>query len=304
MKRIKLGTRTSKLALWQAQLVVEKLAAAGYDAQIVPIETTGDRRRDVPLADIGGKGLFVKEIEEALERRDIDIAVHSLKDVPSLIDDRFALAAYVERADPRDAWISRDSVEIERLPRASRVGTSSPRRRAQILARRPDLDVVGIRGNVDTRLEKIRIGEFSATILAAAGLGRLGRQSEATRFLERTEMIPAAGQGIVAVEVLAEREDIADAVALIDDPHARAEALVERGVLQRFNTLLDCYSCIAVNATLVGDEMTVYSFVSDFDGTRSIRLEHTGSPEDLADAVYCDLAGGGAIELLSQRKAP
>lgn len=301
MKRIRLGTRSSTLALWQAHLVAEKLSATGCEVEIVEIETSGDRRRDVPLAEIGGKGLFVKEIEEALIRRDIDVAVHSLKDVPSLIDERFTLAAFVERADPRDAWISRDGVDIDALPPGSRVGTSSPRRRAQLLARRPDLDVVGIRGNVDTRLEKIRSGEFSATLLAAAGLGRLGRQSEATRFLEATEMIPAAGQGIVAVEILAARSEVAELAALIDDPFARAEAITERGVLQRFETLLDCYSCIAVNASLVGDEMRVYSFVSDFDGRNPIRLEHTGPAEDLVDAVYCDLIEHGAMELLVPR---
>lgn len=298
--KIRLGSRGSKLALWQAQLVAHKLAAVGCEVEIVEITTTGDRRTDVSLAEIGGKGLFVKEIEEGLLRREIDIAVHSLKDVPSLIDDRFSLAAFVERADPRDAWISRDGSSIFELPPGSRVGTSSPRRRAQILARRGDLEIVPIRGNVDTRLEKIRSGEFEATLLAAAGLARLGRQSEATRFLDRSEMVPAAGQGIVTVEVLADRDELAPIVALLDDTHVRTEALTERSILQRFGTLLDCYSCIAINAALVGDEMTVHSFVSDLEATRVIRLEHRGAHDDLIDAVHVDLISHGALELLEE----
>jgi hydroxymethylbilane synthase len=298
--KIRLGTRASKLALWQAHMVAHKLDSVGCQVDIVSISTTGDRRTDVSLAEIGGKALFVKEIEEALLNREIDIAVHSLKDVPSIIDDRFSLAAYVERADPRDAWISRDGVDLMDLAAGSRVGTSSPRRRAQILARRNDLDVVSIRGNVDTRLEKIRAGEFSATLLAAAGLARLGRQSEATRFLDRTEMVPAAGQGIITVEVLADREDLAPVAALIDDAQARAEALTERGILQRFGKLLDCYSCIAVNAALVGDEMTVHSFVSDLEARSVIRLEHHGAADLLVDAVHVDILAHGAMELLER----
>lgn len=296
--KITLGSRGSQLALWQAHLVAHKLGEVGCEVEVVTISTTGDRRTDVPLAEIGGKALFVKELEEALLRGEIDMAVHSLKDVPSLIDDRFSLAAFVERADPRDAWISRDGADILELAPGSRVGTSSPRRRAQVLARRADLDVVSIRGNVDTRLEKIRAGEFAATLLAAAGLARLGRQSEATRFLDRSEMVPAAGQGIITVEVLADRVDLAPTVALIDDAQARAEALTERGILQRFGTLLDCYSCIAINAALVGEEMMVHSFVSDLEAKSIIRLEHRGDADHLIDAVHVDLLSHGAVELL------
>ncbi|MBV9496631.1 MAG: hydroxymethylbilane synthase, partial [Acidobacteria bacterium] len=161
---IRIGTRGSALALWQANETARLLTAAGHAVEIVTVKTTGDKRQDVPLAAIGGKGLFVKELEEALEDGRIDLAVHSLKDVPSLIPKNFALVAFLERADPRDAWIHPHSVSLDDLPQGALVATSAPRRRAQLLARRRDLRVEPIRGNVDTRLEKVRSGQFDAIV--------------------------------------------------------------------------------------------------------------------------------------------
>src|SRR5688500_7207839 len=178
--RIRIGTRGSALALWQAEEVARLLRAAGYEPELVIVKTTGDKRTDVSLASIGGKGLFIKELEESLERGAVDIAVHSLKDVPSIIPDHFALAGFLERADPRDAWIS--SLPIDQLPDGAIVGSSSPRRRAQLLELFPRLDVRDIRGNVDTRIEKMRRGEYAGIVLAAAGLKRLGRASDALSY--------------------------------------------------------------------------------------------------------------------------
>ena len=255
--KIRIGTRGSKLALWQAEETSRLLRAAGYDPDLVIVKTTGDKRTDVSLASIGGKGLFIKELEEALEQNRVDIAVHSLKDVPSIIPDHFVLAGFLERADPRDAWIS--DRPIAELPAGSVVGTSSPRRRAQLLELFPHLRIEDVRGNVDTRIEKARNGTFAGVVLASAGLTRLGRTSDITSYFTVDEMIPAAGQGIVAIECLGANEFAKAAARAINHAPSETAALTERGVLQKFGTRLDCYSEIAVHATPDG---TIRAFFS------------------------------------------
>lgn len=298
---LRIGTRGSALALWQASHVQQRLAEENIESTLVVIRTTGDMRADVPLSAIGGKGLFLKELEAALEQRTIDLAVHSLKDVPSLLDDQFTLAAYVERADPRDAWLSRTGAAFSD-PSVTRVGSSSPRRKAQLLARRPELEVSMIRGNVDTRIEKMRRGEFDGIVLAAAGLQRLHRESEITSLFSVDDMTPAAGQGIVTVETLRDSE-ASSIVAAIDNATVRRLAEIERGVLQSFGTLLDCYSSIAVHAFQSQDSLTAYAFVSDLDGSRVIRESSTGRTSD-GEAVVSELADklktAGAVALLAQ----
>ncbi len=246
---LRIGTRGSKLALWQAEETARLLRAVGYEPELVIVKTTGDKRTDVSLASIGGKGLFIKELEEALERGEIDLAVHSLKDVPSLIPEHFTLAGFLERADPRDAWVHPSNVPIADLPAGSIVGTSSPRRRAQLLALFPHLRIEDIRGNVDTRIDKARRGDYAGIVLASAGLARLGRTSEITSYFSIDEMIPAAGQGIVTIECLGENETAKTAARAINHAPSETAALRERGVLQKFGTRLDCYSEIAVHAT-------------------------------------------------------
>src|SRR5438105_2422137 len=177
---LRIGTRGSQLALWQANEVARRI---GRPSQIVPIRTTGDKRTDVSLASIGGKGVFIKELEEALQRGEIDIAVHSLKDVPSIVPSQFALAAFLERGDPRDAWVQLDGIPIQALRDGSKVATSAPRRRAQLRALYPKLRVEDIRGNVDTRMNKLRAGLYDGAILATAGLKRLGRDGEITSYI-------------------------------------------------------------------------------------------------------------------------
>jgi hydroxymethylbilane synthase len=209
---------------------------------IVIVKTTGDKRQDVSLASIGGKGLFIKELEEALERGDIHAAVHSLKDVPSIVPEEFELAAFLARADPRDAWVHPRHVPLAELPEGAVVGTSAPRRRAQLRALYPHLRLEDIRGNVDTRLQKARDGAYDGIVLAAAGLARLGRDAEITSYLD--ELVPAAGQGIIALETLRGNGDV---VRAINDAESERAALAERGVLQKFGQRLDCYSEVGVH---------------------------------------------------------
>ncbi len=294
-ERVRIGTRGSELALWQANDVARRLATVGCETEIVTIRTTGDRRTDVSLASIGGKGLFIKELEEALERGAIDIAVHSLKDVPSIVPEQFSLAAFLERADPRDAWLQRDGTPLTALPAGAVVGTSAPRRRAQLLARHANLKIESIRGNVDTRLKKMRSGAFDGIVLAAAGLARLGRTSEVTSMFAVEEMLPAAGQGIVAIETLREIE----LVRRINHRPSEIAALCERGVLQAFGERLDCYSCIAVHATVLSEhEVSIRAFMSDYDATRVIRAAATGERGRAVGEVAEQLMRQGAVELL------
>lgn len=249
MSHIRIGTRGSALALWQANHVAELLRGRGHEPEIIVVKTTGDKRQDVSLATIGGKGLFIKELEEALERGAIDVAVHSLKDVPSIIPSYFELAGFLERADPRDAWVHPSNTPVAEMAAGAIIGTSAPRRRAQLQALFPHLKVEDIRGNVDTRINKARDGQYAGIILASAGLTRLGRAAEITSYFSTGELLPAAGQGIITIETRADdARAIEIAQSITHEPSALA-ARNERGVLQKFGTQLDCYSCIAVHSS-------------------------------------------------------
>lgn len=294
---VRIGTRGSQLALWQANEVAKHLAEHGYRPEIVTYKTTADKRQDVSLAAIGGKGLWVKELEEALLRRDIDVAVHSLKDVPSIIGDEFVLAAFLERADPRDAWVNLESKPIESLPDGAVVGTSAPRRRAQLRALYPNLRIDDIRGNVDTRINKLRAGLYDGAILASAGLTRLGRSSEITSYFSTDEMLPACGQGIVAIETL---RGHSEAAAAINHAPTELAAWCERGVLQKFGARLDCYSACAVHATFDDGAITLHAFFGELEGDRSVRVTCTGRDADaVIDDVYRELVERGAMELVA-----
>jgi hydroxymethylbilane synthase len=291
---VRIGTRGSQLALWQANEVSKQLSERGYRPEIVPFKTTADKRQDVPLAAIGGKGLWVKELEEALLRGEIDMAVHSLKDVPSIIGDEFVLSGFLERADPRDAWVHVEGKSIASLPSGAVVGTSAPRRRAQLRALYPHLRIDDIRGNVDTRINKLRDGLYDGAILAAAGLTRLGRASEITSYFSIDEMLPACGQGIIAIETLR------DAPTAINHEPTALTARCERGVLQKFGTLLDCYSACAVHATFDDGTITIRAFFGELDGDRVIRVTRSGRDADaLVDDVHRELVEKGAMELVT-----
>lgn len=296
-RQIRIGTRGSQLALWQANEVAKHLAEHGYRPEIIAYKTTADKRQDVPLAAIGGKGLWVKELEEALLRRDIDMAVHSLKDVPSIIGDEFVLAAFLERADPRDAWVNLESKPIASLPDGAVVGTSAPRRRAQLRALYQHLRIDDIRGNVDTRINKLRAGLYDGAILASAGLTRLGRSSEITSYFSTDEMLPACGQGIVAIETLRGHSEAASA---INHAPTQLAAYCERGVLQKFGARLDCYSACAVHATFDDGAITLRAFFGELEGDRSVRVTCTGrDAEAVIDEVYRALVERGAMELVA-----
>lgn len=300
MSAIRIGTRGSRLAMWQANEAARLLGDAGFRTEIVPMVTTGDKRQDVALASIGGKGVFIKELEEALERGAIDIAVHSLKDVPSIMPPQFVLAGFLEREDPRDAWLHPERQSIADLPAGATIGTSAPRRRAQLLAKFPHLRVEPIRGNVETRVNKAREGKVAGIVLASAGLTRLGRASDITSWFSVDEMIPAAGQGIIGIETLASNAAARDAVASINDAKSADAAMCERGVLGRFGTRLDCYSSIAVHASRDDGEITIRAFAGDYDGTKSVLVNRRGhDAHELIGLVYDELIAKGAMELLS-----
>jgi hydroxymethylbilane synthase len=286
MSALRIGTRGSQLALWQANEVQRLLALAGHEAEIVIVKTTGDKRADVSLASIGGKGLFIKELEEALERDEIDVAVHSLKDVPSIIPEHFTLAAFLERADPRDAWVHVEGKAIAEMPDGAVIGTSAPRRRAQLAQLFPHLRAEDIRGNVDSRIRKAREGQYAGLVLAAAGLTRLGRANEITSYFSIGEMLPAAGQGIVAIECLASNERARLVARTINHEASETAATNERGVLPKFGTRLDCYSAVAVHCEPSG---VIHAFVA---GIRA-----SGSD---VDSVYQQLIAYGAEKLLAE----
>jgi hydroxymethylbilane synthase len=297
-KTLRIGTRGSQLALWQANETSNRLAELGYKPEIVVFKTTGDKHTEVPLASIGGKGLFIKELEEALARREVDVAVHSLKDVPSIIPEQFVLAGFLERADPRDAWVQLDGTRIEDLRGGGIVGTSAPRRRAQLRLLFPSLKLEEMRGNVDTRINKLRAGLYDGAVLASAGLIRLGRSSEITAQFDVDQMIPAAGQGIVAIECNKDDDDARAAAAAINHRPSEVSALAERGVLQKFGEMLDCYSAVAVHATVNG-HVTIRAFFGEIEGDRNLRVIRDGDAADaVVQHVFDELVDRGAMELL------
>ncbi len=275
--RFKLGTRGSPLALTQANMVRDALCAAhGWapdEIDLVVIRTTGDRVQDRALAEIGGKALWTKELDRALLAREIDAAVHSMKDVETIRPPEIRIAAMLPRADVRDRLIGADSVA--ELPRGAVVGTSSPRRRAQLLRLRPDLKVVLFRGNVDTRLAKLAAGEAHATLLAAAGLDRLGRDGVG-RAIPTDEMLPAPAQGAVGIEVLASHDEAMVTVAAIDDPATSACVLTERALLAALGA--DCHSPVAALAALSGEMLTLRAELIAEDG--SLHVDGTGEGTD------------------------
>jgi len=278
---LRLGTRGSALARAQASMVARDLEARhpGLAVELVLIRTTGDKLQKGPLAPAGGKGLFVKELEEALAAATIDFAVHSMKDVPAVVPDAFALAAVPPRADARDVLVSHGD-GLAALPAGARIGTASVRRRAQLLALRPDLDVTVLRGNVDTRLQRWRAGDFDAIVLAAAGLARLGVEEPAARPLSVDVLLPAVGQGALALECRADDAATRTLLVALDHPPSAAAVAAERGFLHGIGG--DCNTPLAAHATVSGDRLALRAEVSDLDGTRRLADAIDGG---VADAV-------------------
>jgi hydroxymethylbilane synthase len=291
------GTRGSKLALWQAEHVVGLLQAAhpGVAFEVVPIRTTGDKRQDVPLQDLGDKSLFLKEIEEALASGAIDLAVHSLKDVPSSLEAPFVLAAILERDDPRDVLLTASGGGLSSLAEGARVGTSSLRREAQLRAARPDLEMVPIRGNVDTRLRKLGEGEYDAIVLAAAGLNRLGVSIPGSAFLDPSVCLPAPGQAAICVEALADRGELP---APLDHAPTRHAVEAERAFAAELDA--GCRVPVAAYACEADDDaLQLQTLVASPDGTRIIRLAGEGTePLELGRRLARQALERGAGELL------
>lgn len=273
MTRLRLGTRESQLALVQAAWIRDELRRRdpALEVEIVGITTAGDRRAEGRLASVGGKGLFLKEIEEALVAGTIDFAVHSMKDVPAEVPPGLVLAGVPRREDPRDALVEGGGRSLDDLPPGARVGTASTRRRAQILARRPDLDVRVVRGNVQTRLRKRASGDVDVLVLAMAGLGRLDLGHLDVVVLDAEILLPAVGQGALALEHRAEDRDVAERLGHLADSDATATVAAERGFLTALGG--DCTTPLAAHATIAGGEIRLRAEVLDPEGTRVLREE-------------------------------
>lgn len=306
---LRIATRQSRLALWQAEHVAALLRNRhpGLNVVLVPMTTQGDRILDRPLANIGGKGLFIKELELAMSEHRADIAVHSMKDVPSEMPPGFMLAAMLPRADPRDAFVSSRHNSFASLPQRARVGTSSLRRQCQLKHARPDLELITLRGNVDTRLRKLDEEQYDAIILAAAGLIRLGLESRITEYFSPEQSVPAVGQGIIGIETRSDDARAIEFVRALNDTQAWQCCVAERSFAQRLEG--SCQSPIAGFATLDGDGLQLHGVIGSPDGREVYRGSHHGAIAD-AQAVGVRLAeellkdGAGQLLERLRQEAP
>ncbi len=296
--KVRIGTRKSKLALWQANFVKEFLEKRwGVEVELVKITTTGDKILDAPLAKIGGKGLFVKEIEQALIDGRIDLAVHSLKDVPMVIPEGLALGAITEREHPHDVLISRDGKRLSELPSGAKIGTSSLRRQVQIKRLRRDLQVEILRGNVDTRMRKLKEGMYDAIILAYAGVKRMGYESEITEVLDY--FIPAVGQGSLAIEIREDDERIKELIEPLNHRESYIMAVCERAFLRKLEG--GCQVPIGAFAEIQNGKVFIKGFISDLEGTKFIEGKKEGSIEEaekVGERLAEDLLSRGGEEIL------
>jgi len=316
VKRLRIGTRGSALALWQANHIKDKLAELhGVEAELVRIRTSGDRFQSASVAQVnaqigaesGGKGIFIKELEEALLAGAVDLAVHSMKDVPTETPHGLIFPAITKREDPRDCLISRDASKLAELPRGARIGTSSLRRQAQLRHYRSDLDVRDLRGNVDTRLRKVAAGEFDAIVLAVAGVTRLGAQDRITEILPPEVMLPAVGQGALGIETREEDGETAALVRVLNDEETRACVEAERALLRELEG--GCQVPLGAWAQLEArDELRIEACLLSPDGSECLRDSRRGSAADAARAGQAlgrslKDAGGTRILQLAGRSA-
>ncbi len=301
--KIRIGTRKSKLALWQANHVANLLKKhfPELKVELVKITTKGDKILDVPLAKVGGKGLFVKEIEEAMLRNEIDIAVHSLKDVPTYFPEGLGLIAITEREDPRDAFLSVKYSSIEEMPSGAVLGTSSLRRKAQIMAKRNDLDIKDLRGNVDTRIRKLEEGQYDGIILAYAGLKRLELEGKVKQVFSPDYIIPAVAQGFLGIEARLEDEKTKEIVSVLNHKESEIRAKAERAFLKTLEG--GCQVPLAGYSEIVDGKLKITGFVSDLEGKRVFKDTIIGSPEEpenLGEKLAKNLLDMGAKEVLEE----
>jgi hydroxymethylbilane synthase len=303
MARLRIGSRGSQLALWQANHISSLLRERGHEVEIVIIKTTGDKITDVALAKVGTKGMFTKEIEEALLAGRVDLAVHSLKDLPTEVPPGFEIAAVTKRENPRDAFVSKKYARVEDLPPGARVGTSSLRRQAQIKALRPDLDIHPLRGNVDTRLRKLEAGEYDAIILAAAGVNRLGLTAHVKQVIPAEIVCPAAGQGALGIEIREGDAATRQHVKFLDDAAARAATTCERALLNKLGG--GCQVPIGAFAEVRNGRLHLEGVVAHPDGSQVLRESRDGDdPERLGSEVGETLLRRGGDAILQEVYGP
>lgn len=303
IRKLTIATRESALAMWQAHFIKDQLENLypGLEVELLGMTTTGDQLLATTLSKIGGKGLFVKELELALEAGRADIAVHSMKDVPVLLPPQFCIAAITRRADPRDAFVSNQYATLAELPPGAVVGTSSLRRQSQLMARYPHLVIEPLRGNVQTRLRKLDEGQYSAIILAAAGLKRLGLEARIRALLAPDDSIPAVGQGALGIECLASRQDIIQLLQALQDAETAACVLAERAMSRALNG--SCQTPLGAYAQLNGDQLHLRGFVASPDGRTLIEDQVAGDashPEPLGLDLAQRLLAAGAGVLLAE----
>ncbi len=306
-RRLVIATRESALALWQAEHVRDQLLARypTCEVTLLGLTTQGDRIVDQPLADIGGKGLFIKELEQAMSDGRADLAVHSLKDVPMDMPPGFVLAAILKREDPRDAWVSNRFPSLAALSAHSIVGTSSLRREAQLRERYPQIEVKPLRGNVNTRLKKLDDGQYAAIILAAAGLKRLGLADRIAALLDPDDSLPAVGQGALTIECRSDRIDLIAALAPLADAATTLATTAERAFGQRLGG--SCHTPLAALAEWERDQLRLRGLIASRDGLRVLRGERTGAAPDvqaaraLGDALGAEFLERGAAEILADQ---
>lgn len=301
-KKLVIASRESALAMWQAKHIQSRLQALYPETQveILGMTTTGDQILDSPLARIGGKGLFVKELEQALADGRADLAVHSMKDVPMHLPEGFAMAAIGEREDPRDAFVSNDYPNLAALPAGSIVGTSSLRRQSQLQARFPGLKIESLRGNLQTRLRKLDEGQYAAIILAAAGLKRLGLESRIADLINTEDSIPAVGQGALGIEINAARTDLTAVLAPLNHADTASCVEAERGMSRALAG--SCTVPLGAYAEKRGDEIHIKGFVASIDGSEMLRAYVVGqasNPEVLGQALASKLIAKGADRILA-----
>jgi hydroxymethylbilane synthase len=303
--KLTIGSRGSKLALWQSNYIKDTLEAlTGLPVDIKIIKTTGDRILDVPLAKVGGKGLFTKEIEVELIDGTVDLAVHSMKDVPTELPEGLVIAAMPPRVDPRDAIVSGKGYSLDDLPQGAKVGTSSLRRIAQIRHLRPDVCIVDVRGNLDTRMRKAEEGELDVVILAAAGITRMGWADRITHYIEPEQMVSAVGQGAIGIEIREDDPFMQHVCAKIADPDTMACVTAERVVMRRLEG--GCQVPIGARARLEGDRMHMDAVVGSIDGTTIVRESLAGDAADpvaLGEAMVEALLAHGAGDILADIRA-
>ena len=301
MKNIRIGTRDSQLAMWQAEWVQNKLTKLypHLNFELVSMKTKGDKILDVPLSKIGDKGLFTKELEQGLLNDELDMAVHSLKDMPTLLPPGLTIRAFCEREEPRDAFLSKNGVSIEDLPSGAIIGTSSLRRKSQLRHYRPDLDFMDLRGNLQTRWRKLQESEMAGIVLAAAGVKRLGWEERITQILPENAMLSAVGQGSIAVEIDEKRSDIAEILSRLNHIATEQAVLAERALMRKLEG--GCQVPIGALAQVVDGQIFLRGMVASLDGVRLIKAEAKGfDPETVGIEVANRLIDLGATEILAE----